>query len=220
MERSCIVIPENFKQEVLKDGFLQKKQIRNNQLGIFSTRICNRSTNQSNRSKSFRLLFLFRSRVFISSSHENRSILRTKGTCSHSTGRFSPGWKIWLVDTLLTWDRSIVKCPNFRTVVVVPCAVWTQWHLTACLAGRITWKLSTQSRLPFTFCHLNSNESFTITNETKVLLHKFITSMWNFSIKFKSINICWSKYNISASSHCLKRQKVYVKYLQKRISHT
>lgn len=32
MERSCIVIPENFKQEVLKDGFLRKKQIRNNQL--------------------------------------------------------------------------------------------------------------------------------------------------------------------------------------------
>ena len=33
MERSCIVIPENFKQEVLKDGFLRKKQIRNNKLG-------------------------------------------------------------------------------------------------------------------------------------------------------------------------------------------
>ena len=32
MKRSCIVIPENFKQEVLKDGFLRKKQIRNNQL--------------------------------------------------------------------------------------------------------------------------------------------------------------------------------------------
>ena len=47
--------------------------------------------------------------------------------------------------------------------------------------------------------------------------------MWNFSIKFKSINICWSKYSISASSHCLKRQKVYnlsVKYLQKRNSRT
>ena len=64
--------------------------------------------------------------------------------------------------------------------------------------------------------------SFTITNGTKVLLHKFNTSMWNFSIKFKSINICWSKYSISASSHCLKRQKVYnlyVKYLQKE-THT
>ena len=32
MERSCIVIPENFKQEVLKDGFLRKKQIGNHQL--------------------------------------------------------------------------------------------------------------------------------------------------------------------------------------------
>ena len=30
MERSSIVIPENFKQEVLKDGFLRKNQIRNN----------------------------------------------------------------------------------------------------------------------------------------------------------------------------------------------
>ena len=44
MERSCIVIPENFKQEVLKDGFLQKKQKRNNQLGIFSTRAFDKST--------------------------------------------------------------------------------------------------------------------------------------------------------------------------------
>ena len=44
MERSCIVITENFKQEVLKDGFLQKKQIRKNQLGIFFTRAFDKST--------------------------------------------------------------------------------------------------------------------------------------------------------------------------------
>ena len=38
------------------------------------TRVCIRSINQSNRSISVRLLFLFCSRVFISRSYENRSI--------------------------------------------------------------------------------------------------------------------------------------------------
>ena len=38
-----------------------------------ATRVCIRSINQSNRSISFRLLFLFCSRVFISRSYENRS---------------------------------------------------------------------------------------------------------------------------------------------------
>ena len=37
-------------------------------------RVCIRSINQSNRSISVRLLFLFCSRVFISSSYKNRSI--------------------------------------------------------------------------------------------------------------------------------------------------
>lgn len=31
--------------------------------------------------------------------------------------------------------------------------------------------------------------------------------MLKISIKFKSVYICWSKYNISASSHCLKMWK-------------
>ena len=39
----------------------------------FFTRVCIRSINQSNRSISVRLLFLFCSRVFIPRSHENRS---------------------------------------------------------------------------------------------------------------------------------------------------
>ena len=39
-----------------------------------ATRVCIRSINQSNRSISVRLLFLFCSRVFISRSNENRSI--------------------------------------------------------------------------------------------------------------------------------------------------
>ena len=39
-----------------------------------ATRVCIRSINQSNRSISVRLLFLFCSRVFISRSYENRSI--------------------------------------------------------------------------------------------------------------------------------------------------
>ena len=39
-----------------------------------ATRVCVRSMNQSNRSISFRLLFLFCSRVFILRSNENRSI--------------------------------------------------------------------------------------------------------------------------------------------------
>ena len=39
-----------------------------------ATRVCIRSTNQSNRSISVRLLFLFCSRVFISRSYENRSM--------------------------------------------------------------------------------------------------------------------------------------------------
>ena len=57
--------------------------ISRNFLGVFSserplnqlkaTRVCIRSTNQSNRSFSVRLLFLFCSRVFISRSYENRS---------------------------------------------------------------------------------------------------------------------------------------------------
>ena len=38
-----------------------------------ATRVCIRSTNQSNRSISVRLLFLFYLRVFISRSYENRS---------------------------------------------------------------------------------------------------------------------------------------------------
>ena len=38
-----------------------------------ATRVCIRSINQSNRSISIRLLFLFCSRVFISRSYENRS---------------------------------------------------------------------------------------------------------------------------------------------------
>ena len=38
-----------------------------------ATRVCIRSTNQSNRSISLRLLFLFCSHVFISRSRENRS---------------------------------------------------------------------------------------------------------------------------------------------------
>ena len=41
---------------------------------------CIRSINQSNRSISFRLLFLFCSRVFISRSYENRSTVRTRAT--------------------------------------------------------------------------------------------------------------------------------------------
>ena len=40
-----------------------------------ATRVCTRSINQSNRSISARLLFLFCSRVFISRSYENRSML-------------------------------------------------------------------------------------------------------------------------------------------------
>ena len=39
-----------------------------------ATRVCNRSTNQSNRSICVRLLFLFCSHVFSSRSYENRSI--------------------------------------------------------------------------------------------------------------------------------------------------
>ena len=41
-----------------------------------ATRVCIRSTNQSNRSISVRLLFLFCSRVFVSRSYENRSTRR------------------------------------------------------------------------------------------------------------------------------------------------
>ena len=40
-----------------------------------ATRVCVCSINQSNRSISVRLLFLFCSRVFISRSYENRSIV-------------------------------------------------------------------------------------------------------------------------------------------------
>ena len=42
-----------------------------------TTRVCIRSINQSNRSISVRLLFLFCPRVFISRSYENRSIRKT-----------------------------------------------------------------------------------------------------------------------------------------------
>ena len=43
-----------------------------------ATRVCIRSINQSNRSISVRLLFLFCSRIFISRSYENRSIPSAK----------------------------------------------------------------------------------------------------------------------------------------------
>ena len=62
--------------------------ISRNFLGVFSserpldqlkaTRVCIRSTNQSNRSILVSLLFLFCSRVFISRSYENRSKTKIK----------------------------------------------------------------------------------------------------------------------------------------------
>ena len=52
-----------------------------------ATRVCIRSINQSNRSISVRLLFLFRSRVFISRSYENRSNGGTIQTPSRSKFR-------------------------------------------------------------------------------------------------------------------------------------
>ena len=52
-----------------------------------ATRVFIRSINQSNRSISVRLLFLFCSRVFISRSYENRSSRRKSGTLEMGTGR-------------------------------------------------------------------------------------------------------------------------------------
>ena len=49
-----------------------------------ATRVCFRSVNQSNRSISVRLLFLFCSRVFISRSYKTRSIPSGKNTTSFS----------------------------------------------------------------------------------------------------------------------------------------
>ena len=53
-----------------------------------ATRVCIRSINQSNRSISVRLLFLFCSRVFISRSYENDSIVLWSGFCSVSFQSF------------------------------------------------------------------------------------------------------------------------------------
>ena len=53
-----------------------------------ATRVCIRSINQSNRSISVRLLFLFCSRFFISRSWENRSNLGHAGLSSSLSGLF------------------------------------------------------------------------------------------------------------------------------------
>ena len=53
--------------------------------------VCIRSTNQSNRSISVRLLFLFCSRVFISRSYENRSITSIRGLEVGRRSFFDPG---------------------------------------------------------------------------------------------------------------------------------
>ena len=56
-----------------------------------TTHVCIRSINQSNRSISVRLLFLFCSRVFISRSYQNRSITSIRGLYVGWRTFFHPG---------------------------------------------------------------------------------------------------------------------------------
>ena len=69
------------------------------------TRVCIRSMKQSNRSIYIRLLFLFCSRVFISRSYENHSIVLWSGFCS---GSFQPFALRHLVIASSTTPRSPV----------------------------------------------------------------------------------------------------------------
>ena len=95
-----------------------------------ATHVYNHWTNQSNRSISVRLLFLFCSRVFISSSYENRSIVRTRATFTRHgtifarlknlTSRHFAYMGPFNILAMFTWNSDW-----FRTVEVVPCAVWT-----------------------------------------------------------------------------------------------
>ena len=62
--QSCYSMTSKSKQSIIFSPELNQPK---------ATRVCIRSINQSNRSISVRLLFLFCSRVFISRSYENRS---------------------------------------------------------------------------------------------------------------------------------------------------
>ena len=56
-------------------------------------------------------------RAFLFQGHTKIALLLERGPRSHGTGRFSTGWKIWLVDTLFTWDRSIFWLCSQRTLI-------------------------------------------------------------------------------------------------------
>ena len=73
-----------------------------------ATRVCIRSINQSNRSISVRLLFLFCLRVFISRSYENRSIQNREVSCENN---FRGMWVLFsiLFKIMLEGNRKLAK---------------------------------------------------------------------------------------------------------------
>ena len=93
-----------------------------------ATRVCIRSINQSNRSISVRLLFLFCSRVFISRSYENRSnvgLWTFLHVSAHmiTVGDFQSDWRKCNPIKKLKGQRGRLKAPLRARGWVPPSAV-------------------------------------------------------------------------------------------------
>lgn len=133
MKRCSIIIPENFKQEVLKEGNLEKKKSKH---------------------------------LWVILSLVNKICLGSKKVLSYSLF-----WKF--INNLrgFTYTKHQRNLIEFTTVLdTYKCKYWDWYCLNKVTLGNIT-------------------------------------SMLNISVKFKSLYICWSRYNISTSSHCLQEKK-------------
>ena len=76
MEKALFDWPIVLQYDVKAKGPLISRKFSGMKFFSKATRVCIRSINQSNRSISIRLFFLFCSRAFISRSYENRSIAK------------------------------------------------------------------------------------------------------------------------------------------------
>ena len=94
-----------------------------------ATRVRFRSTNQSNRSISVRLFFLFCSRLFIARSHENRSICIRINNHFHLQGSKTS----WILSCALDKQLSYFTFPGHFLLVLVTYTAfvrgWLAWNL-------------------------------------------------------------------------------------------